>query len=575
MIEDLWYKNAMIYSLDLETFVDADGDGCGDFEGLIRRLDYLETLGVDVLWLAPFQPSPNRDNGYDISDHYGVDPRHGSLGDFVELVHQAKKRGLKIIIDLVVNHTSDEHPWFRRSRAGDARFRDWYVWSKKRPSTWNEGMVFPGVQRATWTRDAERKEFFFHRFFEFQPDLNIVHPEVRAEIRRIIGFWLQLGVDGFRVDAVPFIIEHPDPSDLEAPPRLRFEYLEEMRDFLQWRGSDCVLLGEANVLPDESRAYFREGRGIHMMFNFWVNQHLFYALASADVAPLREALIATRELPWSAQWAQFLRNHDELDLGRLDDERRALVFERFGPDPSMQLYDRGIRRRLAPMLGSRAQNELAYSMAFALPGTPVIRYGDEIGMGDRLDLPEREAVRTPMQWSSDPQGGFSRARTAVHPVVESGAYGYRHCNVADQRRDPGSMLRWMMRMIAIRKECPEIGWGRWEILESGSPHVLAMRFEWRDRSVVTLHNFDVRPHEVRIRVDVEEGNRLVDLWAARESLAGEDGLHRIPLESFGYRWYRVGSLNYALHRSPETPLRDVAKSASRSVKKKAKPRRRR
>ena len=388
LLPDLWYRNAVVYSLDLETFQDSDGDGCGDFEGLSRRLDYLESLGVNTVWLGPFQPTPNRDNGYDIADYYGVDPRHGTLGDFVEFLHEAKSRGIRVVMDLVVNHTSDRHPWFRDARRStSAPYHDWYVWSKKRPPNWKSGMVFPGVQERTWTRAPEVRKYYFHRFYDFQPDLNMENPEVREEVRRIMGFWLALGVAGFRLDAVPFILEKPS-ADGGAQP-LRFEYLEEMRRFIQWRVGDAVLLGEANVLPEEARRYFSERGGLHMMFNFWVNQHAFYALASGDAKPLTQALRATRTLPPTAQWAQFLRNHDELDLGRLTEEQRQAVFERFGPEPRMQLYDRGIRRRLAPMLGDRRRLELAYSLMFSLPGTPVVYYGEEIGMGDNLALAER------------------------------------------------------------------------------------------------------------------------------------------------------------------------------------------
>ncbi|HEX2095155.1 MAG TPA: alpha-amylase family protein [Longimicrobiaceae bacterium] len=548
MIQDLWYKNTVVYSLDLESFMDGDGDGVGDFEGLMRRLDYLDSLGVGTIWLAPFQRTPNRDNGYDISDFYAVDPRHGSAGDFVEFMHQAGKRGIRVIIDLVVNHTSDRHPWFQAARRDPrSRYRDWYVWSRKRPPDWNRGMVFPGVQESTWTRDPEAGEYYYHRFFDFQPDLNMDNPEVRTEVRRIMGYWLELGVAGFRVDAVPFIIETTVPG--QAQGELHFEYLSEMRGFLQWRSGDAVLLGEANVLPRESRKYF-EGSGtggIHMMFNFWVNQHLFYTLATGETAPLEEALRATRSLPLTAQWGQFLRNHDELDLGRLTDEQRARVFARFGPEEQMQLYGRGIRRRLAPMLGDRPHIELAYSVMFSLPGTPVIRYGDEIGMGDDLTLKERDAVRTPMQWSAEPNAGFSLAERTYCPAIRSGVWGYERVNVEAQRRDPGSLLNWTARMIRLRKECPEIGWGSWRLLRTGSPHVLAMRYDWRGSSVVVVHNFDTSPREVRIRPDVEGGDRLTDLLREEESRA-DRGTHRIALDAFGYRWFRVGGPNYALRR---------------------------
>jgi len=549
VIEDLWYKNTVIYSLDLETFMDADGDGIGDFQGLMRRLDYLQSLGVGALWLAPFQPTPNRDNGYDISDFYGVDPRHGSSGDFVEFMHQASKRGIKVLIDLVANHTSDEHRWFQEARSSpDSRYRDWYVWSKKRPSNWNKGMVFPGVQESTWSRDAEAGEYYFHRFHDFQPDLNWDNPEVRAEVRRVMGYWLELGVAGFRVDAVPFMIESTVPGEEEGVQH--FEYLSEMRAFLQWRVGDAILLGEANVAPEESRKYFGGGgAGLHMMFNFYVNQYLFYALASGDVRPLAQALRATRKLPHTAQWGQFLRNHDELDLGRLTDEQRARVFARFGPEERMQLYGRGIRRRLAPMLGDRPHLELAYSAMFSLPGTPVLRYGDEIGMGDDLSLPEREAVRTPMQWSDEAHAGFSSAERTVHPVIDEGVWSYRRVNVEAQRRDPHSLLNWTAHMIRLRKECPEIGWGSWDILPTGSSHVLALRYDWRGNSLVVVHNFGENPCEVRIRPSSAGGERMVNLRVEEESRADRTGAHRIALDAHGYQWYRLGGLGYALdHR---------------------------
>ncbi|MBN1237168.1 MAG: alpha-amylase family protein [Gammaproteobacteria bacterium] len=549
MIEDLWYKNTVVYSLDLETFLDANGDGVGDFEGLIRRLDYLQYLGVGAIWLAPFQATPNRDNGYDIRDYYSVDPRHGSGGDFVEFMHQAEKRGIRVLIDLVVNHTSDEHPWFQEARSGkDSRLRDWYVWSKERPEDWDKGMVFPGQQDRTWTFDRKAQEYYFHRFYNFQPDLNIDNPEVRKEIRRIAGYWLQLGVQGFRVDAVPFLIESVSPGKKQHVKR--FDYLAELREFLQWRSGSAILLGEANVLPDENREYFGGdgGDGIHMMFNFFVNQHLFLALATGEVGPLIDAIRATAKIPRTSQWANFLRNHDELDLGRLDDEQRSRVFERFGPDPNMQLFGRGIRRRLAPMLGDRRHEQLAHSVMFSLPGTPVLRYGDELGMGDDLELEGRDAVRTPMQWANERNGGFSTAERTVHPVIDEGVWGYRHVNVEAQRRDPGSLLNWTARMIRLRLECPEIGWGRCEILDTGSPNVLAIRYDWRGTSVLTVHNFDRAPHEVAIDSGVPGSERLSNLLVEEEVPADGDGTYKIALDALDFRWFRIGGLDYAVRR---------------------------
>ena len=548
IIEDLWYKNAIVYSLDLETFMDSDGDGVGDFEGLVRRLDYLQTLGVTAIWLAPFQPTPNRDNGYDIADHYGVDPRHGSSGDFVEFMHQAGKRGMRVLIDLVVNHTSTDHHWFQSARRDpESMYRDWYVWSKKRPKDWNKGMVFPGVQTSTWSYDDVARMWYYHRFYEHQPDLNMDNPEVRHEVRRIVGYWLQLGVAGFRLDAVPFMLESTAPETHGEP--LHFDYLYELHRFMEWRRGDAVLLGEANVLPAESKRYFgQHGDGIQLMFNFWVNQRIFLALATGDARPLAKAMRETQKIPAAAQWAHFLRNHDELDLGRLTEEERQAVFARFGPDPEMQLYDRGIRRRLATMLGDRAHLELAYSLLFALPGTPVLRYGDEIGMGDDLSLDERDAVRTPMQWSAEPQGGFSTAERTVHPVIAEGVCGYPRVNVEAQRRDPSSLLNWTVRMIRLRKECPEIGWGAWAILPTGHAEVLAIRYEWKGNALVILHNFGDHPVEARVRPDVEGGHRLVNLIHEEESIAPDGRTHLVVLEAFGYKWFRVGGMNYALER---------------------------
>ena len=552
MLADLWYKNAVIYSLDVETFLDASGDGTGDFEGLVHRLDYLDALGIDTIWLAPIHPSPDRDNGYDITDHFGVNPRYGSSGDFVEFIREARKRGMNVVMDLVVNHTSDRHPWFQEARRDpDSPRRDWYVWSDKKPKHMHRGMVFPGHQESTWTWDAEARAYYFHRFFDFQPDLNVAAPAVREEIRRILGYWLQLGVSGFRIDAVPFLLEHTKPDRAEG--EQEFAFLYELRRLAQLRTSDVLLLGEANVEPGAETPYFgRSGEGLQMLFNFYVNQHLFLALATGQVRPLAEALRATRRLPAGAQWAHFLRNHDELDLGRLSDEDRARVFDRFAPEERMQLYGRGIRRRLAPMLGDRARLELAYSLLFALPGTPVLRYGDEIGMGDDLSLPERAAVRTPMQWSDEPQAGFSTARKTVTPLIDDDVWGYRRVNVAAQQRDPTSLFNWTARLIRLRKECPEIGWGTWTLLATGSPHVLALRHDWRGSSVLTLHNLSDQPQAVRVRPGVDGGDRLLDLLAEDESRARASGAHHLALPAFGYRWFRVGGLNYALHRARQS-----------------------
>jgi maltose alpha-D-glucosyltransferase/alpha-amylase len=552
MIKDLWYKNAVFYCLSVGTYLDANGDGVGDFQGALRRLDYLNGMGVTAVWLMPFQKSPGRDHGYDVSDYYSVNPAYGTLGDFVEFTHGAKQRGIRVLIDLVVNHTSNEHPWFQEARRDPkSKYRDWYIWSKKRPPNADQGMVFPGVQKSTWTRDPVAKEWYFHRFYKFQPDLNTSNPAVQAEILKIMGFWIELGVSGFRMDAVPFIIGTKG-ADVTNP-KEQYDMLRKFREFLQWRVGDSIILAEANVPPRTNMHYFGDdGDRLQMMFNFPVNQHLFYALASADTRPMIKAMKQTEKRPATAQWGVFLRNHDELDLGRLTEKQRQSVFNAFGPEPEHQLYNRGIRRRLAPMLGGdRRRLELAYSLMFTLPGTPVLRYGDELGMGDDLSLPERICCRTPMQWSTEPHGGFTKSEKPVLPVIDSGPYAYDHVNAAEQRRDPDSMLNWMERIIRMRKEVPEIGWGNFRVLNLKDKAILGLRYDWRNNSALFLHNFAGEPREIEFSTELrgEEACLLINLLSAEHSRAEKNGKHCVCLEPYGYRWYRVGGLDYLLKRT--------------------------
>ncbi len=550
-IEDLWYKNAIIYCLSVGAYMDANGDGIGDFQGLMRRLDYLQGLGITAIWLMPFQCSPGRDDGYDISDYYGINPAYGTLGDFVDFTHAAQQRGIRVLIDLVVNHTSDQHPWFQDARRNpQSKYRDWFIWSDKKPANANKGMVFPGVQKSTWTHDKLAKRWYFHRFYDFQPDLNTSNPAVHAEILKIMGFWIQLGVSGFRMDAVPFVISTKG-ADVERP-REQYDMLRSFREFLQWRVGDSIILAEANVMPRTDMEYFgADGDRMHMMFNFQVNQNLFFALASADTRPLIKAMRRTESRPASGQWGIFLRNHDELDLGRLSQAQRQVVFNAFGPDKEDQIYERGIRRRLAPMLGGdRRRWELAYSLMFTLPGTPVVRYGDELGMGDDLSLPERACCRTAMQWSTESKGGFTMADKAVVPVISSGPYGYQHVNAAEQRRDPNSMLNWTERIIRMRKEVPEVGWGEFEVLDTGINAVLGLRYDWRNNSVLFLHNLAAEPQDVTFSTNLRDqaGHLLIDLLSDDHSTAASDGRHSVCLEAYGYRWYRIGGLDYLLKR---------------------------
>ncbi|HEY0606778.1 MAG TPA: alpha-amylase family protein [Herpetosiphonaceae bacterium] len=545
-ISDRWYENAIIYCLDVDTFQDGDDDGVGDFAGLTKRLDYLAGIGITCLWLLPFYPTPNRDNGYDVVDYYNVDPRLGTLGDFVEFMREARERGIRVIVDLVVNHTSDQHPWFQAAcRDPHSKYRDFYVWSEEKPADAHEGVVFPGKQDSVWTYNKEARAYYFHRFYEHQPDLNIGNPAVTEEIRKIMGFWLELGVSGFRVDAAPFLIELKgiEGADIDDP----YLYLKEMHEFLTVRRGDAILLAEANVAPEEIAAYTGDGDKMDMLFNFLVNQQLFLALARGKAAPLIKSLKSLPQIPKWCQWASFLRNHDEIDLGRLSDKERQEVFAQFGPEPDMQLYDRGIRRRLAPMLGGdRRRIAMAYSLMFTLPGAPVLRYGEEIGMGDDLSLPERESIRTPMQWSAEGNAGFSKAprEWLVRPVIEDDEYGYRKINVADQRRDKDSLLNKIERMIRTRKICPEFGWGTWEILKGGEPGVFALRYEWQGGVVIAVHNLADESCSVTLDLSDYDAGHLIDLLSDQDYQRFDGGAHTLKLEGYGYRWFRVDGLRH-------------------------------
>ncbi|MEO6503813.1 MAG: alpha-amylase family protein, partial [Jatrophihabitantaceae bacterium] len=422
-MSERWYKEAVIYCIEVDTYQDSNGDGCGDLPGLTSRLDYLARLGVTCLWLNPIHPSPKLDGGYDISDYYGVHPQLGTLGDFVELATQARSRGIRLVMDLVVNHTSDQHPWFQSARSDpDSPYRDWYVWSEDEPPDRRQGMVFPGEQTETWTMDDAAKLWYYHRFYDFQPDLNWTSPAVRAEIKKVMGFWLQLGASGFRIDAAPFVIEQTVPGVSPGP--MDFTILDDWRQDVQWRNGEAVLLCEANVGPEDLPKYCAaavDGPNdrAHLMFAFGLNAKLWLALARRDAEPLIEALASMPRIAAMAQWATFLRNHDELDLSKLTDEQRSDVMAAFAPKQDMRIYGRGIRRRLASMMsGDRRRIELAYSLQFSMPGTPVLRYGEEIGMGEDLKLPGRESVRTPMQWDDSRAAGFSTAPVAqlVRPV---------------------------------------------------------------------------------------------------------------------------------------------------------------
>ena len=536
-----WYKNAVLYNLDVETFQDSNDDGIGDFVGLTQRLDYLAGLGVTCLWLAPFYPTPNRDNGYDVEDYYDVDPRLGDLGDFVDFIRAAQQRGIRVIIDLVVNHTSINHPWFQSSRSSeDSPYRDYYIWKKNKPENADGFLVFPGYQETTWTYDRKRKEYYFHRFYEHQAELNIGNPEVRDEIRKIMAFWLQLGVSGFRVDAVPFLIElkHMDSANVDQP----YEYLREFRDYLSWVKGDAILLAEANVGMEEVPKYYGNGDKLHMMFNFMLNQHLMYSLMSGNAMTVREGMYQPPPIPDNCQWANFLRNHDEFPVGRLSKSQQEEMYEAWAPDENMRIYDRGIRRRLAPMLeGNLRQLKLSHSLLMTMPGTPVLRYGEEIGMGEDLSLDERNTTRTPMQWQSDKGGGFTKADRSdmVRPIIYRGEFSYKKVNVTDQQRDSESLLSVTEHMIRVRKENPAFGYGKWSIVETGNTEVLAHRLDWRDKTVVAVHNFGQSSLSIELDLPVDLKKQMSEMLsdAAYETINNADG--EIDIEGYGYRWFQI------------------------------------
>ena len=538
---DLWWKNAVIYCLDVETFLDGDGDGVGDFGGLTSRIDYLAGLGVTCLWLMPFHPSPNRDDGYDISDYYTVHPDYGTLGDFVEFMRTARDRGLRVIIDLVMNHTSDQHPWFQAARADPtSRFRDFYIWRDQPPQENPNDLVFPGTETSNWEYDRRAKQYYLHRFYKHQPDLNITNPDVQDEIHKVIGFWLELGVAGFRVDAVPFMIETMGAEkDAISNPH---DYLRDIRAFTSRRQGTAILLGEVNLEPRDLRAFFgdEDGDELHIILSFTMNQALYLSLAREEATPLEQALQALPPIATENSWANFVRNHDELSLDKLTEEERQEVFAAFGPDKGMQLYGRGIRRRLPTMLdGDQRRLRLAYSLMFSLPGIPALFYGEEIGLAENLDIPDRYAVRTPMQWSAEPHGGFSPAtvKTLRRPIPTDPRFAPERVNVAAQRRDPDALLSWMERLIRQRKERPEIGWGRTTLIETASPAIFAHRCDWAESVVMIVHNFSGRHTTTELTLSPDES--LIEIFSDADYEPPVEQGKGIEIAGYGYRWFRV------------------------------------
>lgn len=536
---DLWWRTAVIYCLDIQTFFDSDGDGVGDIVGLTQRIDYLAEIGVTCIWLMPFQPTHDLDDGYDITDFYGIDPRLGSLGEFVELLRVAHDRGIRVIADLVVNHTSDRHPWFRSARRShDSRYRDYYIWRDTRPRG-SRNTVFPGEEDSTWEHDAKTGQYYLHSFYRHQPDLNLANPEVREEIARIIGFWMALGMDGFRLDAVPFLIEPPGAAD-EADPH---SFLRELHRFVTRRHGEAAIVGEVGLTHDAQLDYFgTKGTELDMQFDFETTVAAFLSFVRHDARPLAKVLASRPVVDASQGWAMFLRNHDELTLELLEEHERKEVFAALAPDERQRVYERGIVRRLAPMLhGDPRRLRMAYSLLFSLPGAPMLFYGEEIGMGELPTLGERVAVRTPMQWQNTKNGGFSTARPSKLPrPIPSDGYGPAHANVHDQLRDPDSLLATIRFFISRYRTNPEIAWGELTVLDTGDPCVLAHAASTADAVFLAVHNFgeDARTIELPLP-PLSSDSELIDLLGDGSSERPEDGRVRLELDGYAYRWFRL------------------------------------
>jgi maltose alpha-D-glucosyltransferase / alpha-amylase len=543
-MENRWFRNAIIYCVEVDIFRDGNGDGIGDFIGLREGLSYLTGLGVTCLWLLPFYNSPDRDDGYDVMDYLSVHPHLGDLGDFADFMSEANDRGIRVIIDLVVNHTSDQHPWFQAARRNHPKYHNYYVWRAGEPGDTSDQTAFPGKQSGVWEFDKFAKAYYFHRFYSYQPDLNTANPAVREEIKKIMGFWLALGVSGFRVDAAPFVIAHKG-ADAVKQPHESFDYLDEFHEFLSWKRGDAILLAEANVAPSELLSYFGErGQRMTMVINFFVNPHIFLAVAERSPEPIERALRQLPQIPAQSHWAYFLRNHDELDLSRLSQAERATCFRAFGPMPTMQIFDRGIRRRLAPMLGGRLDLQLLmYSLIFTIPGTPILWCGEEIGMGDDLSQEERNSVRTPFQWTADAIAGFSVADPAklFRPVIQKGPYSYRKVNVQALRRDPGSLLNYLERMIRTRKEYPEFSTGAYRVLETSAPtKVFAHSCQDENgNAVIAAHNLTETRTRVVIKLWEKTFDHFIHLFDELPNEKIKTAQITLDLSPFGFSWIRL------------------------------------
>jgi maltose alpha-D-glucosyltransferase/alpha-amylase len=526
--DPLWFKHAVFYEIHVRGFFDANADGMGDLRGVAEKLDYLEWLGIDCIWLLPMYPSPLRDGGYDIADFYDIHPDYGTVEDFRAFVEAAHQRQIRVIADLVMNHTSSDHPWFQEARSSpDSPKRDWYVWSDSDDGYPDARVIFVDTEPSNWTWDPLAGQYYWHRFFSHQPDLNYENPEVQDEMLRVLRFWLDLGIDGFRLDAVPYLYEE-EGTNCENLARTH-EYLQRVRDEVDASYPDRVLLAEANQWPEDVVEYFGEGDECHMAFQFPIMPRMFMSLRREDATPMYEILERTPSIPDNCQWGLFLRNHDELTLEMVTDDERDYMYAEYAKDPRMKL-NLGIRRRLAPLLDNgRDEIELMHAILFSLPGSPVLYYGDEIGMGDNVFLGDRDGVRTPMHWTGDRNGGFSTADFAqlFLPPLMDPVYGYAAVNVEAQLRTPTSLLRWLHRFVELRKQHPVFGLGTYEPLEASNPRIFAHVRRWEEEIVLCVHN-------------LARSAQAVEL-----DLAEFEGL--VPEEMFGQtRFPPIGELPYLL-----------------------------
>lgn len=529
-MSEKWYSNAVFYELYLRAFADGNGDGHGDFVGLRQRLDYLEWLGIDCIWLLPFYPSPLKDDGYDIASYYGVNPTFGHLEDFRMTVDEIHRRGMRVVTDLVINHTSDQHPWFQEARRSkDSPWRDHYTWSKTPDKYSDARIIFLDTEESNWAYDEVSGEYYWHRFYSSQPDLNYDNPDIHAAILDVMKFWLELGIDGFRVDAVPYLYAR-EGTNCENLPETH-TYLKKMRQFVDDHYPGTVLLAEANQWPRDLLPYFGDDDEFHLCFHFPVMPRLYMALAREDRTCVVDIMEDTPEIPGGCQWATFLRNHDELTLEMVTEEEREFMWDFYAPEPRQRL-NLGIRRRLAPLMNNdRRKIELLNSLLFTLPGAPTLYYGDEIGMGDDISLPDRNGVRTPMQWTAGMNGDFSSAPpdALFSPVIGDPVYGFQLVNVEAQRADENSLLHQVRHMIHTRQTLDVLASGDLEWLESLPKRALCFWRKSADGALLALHNLSDKPMEIPL----PHGAQFQDALGDRGELV--EGT--VTLEAYAYRWF--------------------------------------